>query len=51
MTASKDDLNQVLRRSLASELNTVTNLLTRIAQLDRRSRDFTFNNLRQALAQ
>jgi len=41
----------VLRRSLASELNTVTNLLTRIAQLDRRSRDFTFNNLRQALAE
>ncbi len=41
----------VLRRSLASELNTVTNLLARIAQLDRRSRDFTFNNLRQALAE
>jgi (1->4)-alpha-D-glucan 1-alpha-D-glucosylmutase len=41
----------VLRRSLASELNTVTNLLARIAQLNRRSRDFTFNNLRQALAE
>jgi (1->4)-alpha-D-glucan 1-alpha-D-glucosylmutase len=41
----------VLRRSLASELNTVTNLLARIAQPDRRSRDFTFNNLRQALAE
>jgi (1->4)-alpha-D-glucan 1-alpha-D-glucosylmutase len=41
----------VLRRSLASELNTVTNLLARIAQADRRSRDFTFNNLRHALAE
>jgi (1->4)-alpha-D-glucan 1-alpha-D-glucosylmutase len=41
----------VLRRSLASELNTVTNLLARIAQMERRSRDFTFNNLRQALAE
>jgi (1->4)-alpha-D-glucan 1-alpha-D-glucosylmutase len=41
----------VLRRSLASELNTVTNLLARIAQMDRRSRDFTFNNLRQAVAE
>jgi (1->4)-alpha-D-glucan 1-alpha-D-glucosylmutase len=41
----------VLRRSLASELNTVTNMLARIAQVDRRSRDFTFNNLRQALAE
>jgi (1->4)-alpha-D-glucan 1-alpha-D-glucosylmutase len=41
----------VLRRSLASELNTVTNLLARIAQTERRSRDFTFNNLRQALAE
>ena len=41
----------VLRRSLASELNTVTNLLARIAQVERRSRDFTFNSLRQALAE
>ena len=41
----------VLRRSLASELNVVANRLARIAQLDRRSRDFTFNNLRQALAE
>jgi (1->4)-alpha-D-glucan 1-alpha-D-glucosylmutase len=41
----------VLRRSLASELNTVTNLLARIALPERRSRDFTFNNLRQALAE
>ncbi|HEY6927844.1 MAG TPA: malto-oligosyltrehalose synthase [Steroidobacteraceae bacterium] len=41
----------VLRRSLASELNTVTNLLARIAEVERRSRDFTFNNLRQALAE
>ena len=41
----------VLRRSLASELNVVANRLARIAQLERRSRDFTFNNLRQALAE
>ena len=41
----------VLRRSLSSELNVVTNRLARIAQLDRRSRDFTFNSLRQALAE
>jgi (1->4)-alpha-D-glucan 1-alpha-D-glucosylmutase len=41
----------VLRRSLSSELNVVTNRLARIAQVDRRSRDFTFNSLRQALAE
>lgn len=41
----------VLRHSLASELNTVTNLLARIAQMNRRSRDFTFNTLRRALAE
>lgn len=41
----------VLRRSLASELNVVANRLARISQTDRRSRDFTFNSLRQALAE
>jgi (1->4)-alpha-D-glucan 1-alpha-D-glucosylmutase len=41
----------VLRRSLASELNTVANRLARIATTDRRSRDFTFNSLRHALAE
>lgn len=41
----------VLRRSLASELNTAANLLTRIAHDDRRTRDFTLNSLRQALAE
>jgi (1->4)-alpha-D-glucan 1-alpha-D-glucosylmutase len=41
----------VLRRSLASELNVVANRLARIAQTDRRSRDFTFNSLRHALAE
>jgi (1->4)-alpha-D-glucan 1-alpha-D-glucosylmutase len=40
-----------LRRSLASELNVVANRLARIAQCDRRSRDFTFNSLRLALAE
>ncbi|MDB6088528.1 MAG: bifunctional 4-alpha-glucanotransferase/malto-oligosyltrehalose synthase [Gammaproteobacteria bacterium] len=41
----------VLRRSLASELNVVANRLARIAQGDRRTRDFTFNSLRHALAE
>jgi (1->4)-alpha-D-glucan 1-alpha-D-glucosylmutase len=41
----------VLRRSLASELSVVTNQLTRIAHSDRNTRDFTFNTLRQALAE
>ena len=41
----------VLRRLLASELNVVANRLTRIAQLDRRTRDFTFNSVRHALAE
>lgn len=41
----------VLRKSLFSELNAVANRLTRIAQSDRRTRDFTFNSLRQALAE
>jgi (1->4)-alpha-D-glucan 1-alpha-D-glucosylmutase len=41
----------ILRRSLASELNVATNQLARIARSDRRTRDFTFNNLRQALAE
>ena len=41
----------VLRRSLASELNVVANRLARIAQTDRRTRDFTLSNVRQALAE
>ena len=41
----------VLRRSLASELNVVTNQLRRIARSDRSTRDFTFNTLRHALAE
>ena len=41
----------VLRRALPSELNMVANLLARIAQDDRHTRDFTFNSLRQALAE
>jgi (1->4)-alpha-D-glucan 1-alpha-D-glucosylmutase len=40
----------VLRRSLASELNVAANQLARIARDDRRTRDFTFNSLREALA-
>jgi (1->4)-alpha-D-glucan 1-alpha-D-glucosylmutase len=41
----------ILRRSLASELNVATNQLARIARTDRSNRDFTFNNLRNALAE
>ena len=41
----------ILRRSLASELNVATNLLARLARADRRTRDFTFNTLRTALAE
>jgi (1->4)-alpha-D-glucan 1-alpha-D-glucosylmutase len=41
----------ILRRSLASELNVAANQLARIARSDRRTRDFTFNNLRHALAE
>ena len=41
----------VLRRSLASELNVVANRLARIAQTDRRTRDFTFSSVRQALSE
>jgi (1->4)-alpha-D-glucan 1-alpha-D-glucosylmutase len=41
----------VLRRSLASELNVATNQLARIARSDRNTRDFTFSNLRDALAE
>jgi (1->4)-alpha-D-glucan 1-alpha-D-glucosylmutase len=41
----------VLRRSLASELNVATNQLARIARSDRNTRDFTFGNLRDALAE
>ena len=41
----------VLRRSLASELNVATNHLARIARSDRSTRDFTYNNLRHALAE
>ena len=41
----------VLRTSLASELNVAANRLTRIAQSDRRTRDFTYNHIRHALAE
>jgi (1->4)-alpha-D-glucan 1-alpha-D-glucosylmutase len=41
----------ILRNALASELNVLANRLARIAQADRRTRDFTLNNLRQALTE
>src|SRR5581483_5404904 len=43
--------HMILRRSLASELNVVANQLARIAQAERRTRDFTLNNIRQVLAE
>ena len=39
----------IMRTSLASELAVLANHLARIAQADRRTRDFTLNPLRQAL--
>ncbi len=39
----------ITRRILASELNTLTNHLDKIASHDRRNRDFTLNTLRHAL--
>jgi (1->4)-alpha-D-glucan 1-alpha-D-glucosylmutase len=41
----------ILRRSLASELSVVANMLTRIAQANRHTRDLTYNILRQSLAE
>ncbi len=41
----------ILRNNLASELNVLANQLARIAQVDRRTRDFTLNTLRQALTE
>jgi malto-oligosyltrehalose synthase len=43
--------HRVLRQSLASELTTAANLLVRIAQGDRRTRDFTLASLWRALAE
>jgi (1->4)-alpha-D-glucan 1-alpha-D-glucosylmutase len=43
--------HMMLRRALASELNVVATQLTRIAQADRHTRDFTHNTLRQTLAE
>ena len=41
----------ILRSALSSELNVLANQLARIAQADRRTRDFTLNTLRQALTE
>ena len=46
-----DAQHMILRRSLASELSVVANVLTRIAQSDRHTRDLTYNILRQSLAE
>jgi len=41
----------MMRVALAAELTVLSNRLLRIARLDRRTRDFTLNTLRQALAE
>ncbi len=41
----------VLRTALASELTVLTSRLARIARADRNTRDFTFNTLREGLAE
>ncbi len=41
----------IMRSALASELTVLSSQLLRIAHADRRTRDYTFNTLRQALAQ
>ncbi|HZP89256.1 MAG TPA: malto-oligosyltrehalose synthase [Burkholderiales bacterium] len=41
----------IMRMALASELNVLTNRLLRLARSDRRTRDFTHNILRNALAE
>ena len=41
----------ILRNALSSELNVLASQLARIAQADRRTRDFTLNTLRQALTE
>jgi (1->4)-alpha-D-glucan 1-alpha-D-glucosylmutase len=41
----------IMQISLSSELHMLTHQLDRLAQKSRRSRDFTFNTLRQALGQ
>jgi len=46
-----DAQHMILRRSLASELSVVANMLTRIAQANRHTRDLTYNILRQSLAE
>jgi (1->4)-alpha-D-glucan 1-alpha-D-glucosylmutase len=47
-TASK---RLILRSALASELSVLSNQLARIARSDRKTRDYTLNSLRQALAE
>lgn len=44
-----DTKKQIMRLSLASEIMTLTNLLNRITEKDRRHRDFTLNSQRNAI--
>ncbi|MDQ3541707.1 MAG: malto-oligosyltrehalose synthase, partial [Chloroflexota bacterium] len=41
--------HRMMREAFASEVNVLTNALNRISEQDRHSRDFTVNNLRDAL--
>lgn len=44
-----DMKHRMMREAFASEVNVLTNVLNRISEQDRLSRDFTLNNLRDAL--
>ncbi len=44
-----DMKHQMMREAFPSEVNVLTNILNRISERDRHSRDFTRNNLRAAL--
>jgi (1->4)-alpha-D-glucan 1-alpha-D-glucosylmutase len=41
----------IMRTALASEIEVLTTMLDRIAEMDRRSNDYTFNTLRDALVE
>jgi (1->4)-alpha-D-glucan 1-alpha-D-glucosylmutase len=49
--ASYQGKRRVMRAALASELTVLASRLLRLARADRRTRDFTFNTLRLALAE
>ena len=48
---AQDAKRHIMRRSLASELTVLTHRALRVARADRATRDFTFNVLREAIAE